>query len=109
MESKYIETELRAESGDILEGGGNSPLFEKFVYSVSTRVARDLMALLPVKKVVLHVVNNGTTFFSSIVDNSEFARYDFKREPLRTIVRRMDFVSGIKLHQIHEVKRKSLS
>ena len=107
--SRYIETEFRVEPDELLEGGIGNPLFEDFVFAVSIRVARDLMALLPVKKVILHVVNKGTTFFSAIMDKGEFAKCDFKRESLKNIVRHMEYMSGIDKNRIFDVERKSLS
>lgn len=107
--SNYIETEFRVKPDEVLEDGINNPLFEEFIYAVSIRVARDLMALLPIKKVVLHVVYDRTTFFSAIMDWGEFARCDFKRDPLKKIAVHMDSISGIESHRIHEVARKTLS
>ena len=107
--SKYIETEFRIEPDVMLKGGVENPLFEDLVMAVSIRVARDLMALLPVKNVVMHVVNNGKTFFSAIADKGEFAKCDFRRETLKDIAGRMQYVSGIEAHGISEVERKTLS
>ena len=104
----YIETEFRVNPNDVIERGIDSPLFEFFVFSVSIRVARDLMALLPIKKVLLHVECDGRTIFSSIMDKGVFAKCDFNRESLQTIMKRIDYVSGIELHRVFEVDRKRI-
>ena len=104
----YVETEFRVNPEDIIEGGTDSPLFEDFIYSVSIRVARDLMALLPVKKVLVHVEYGGNTIFSSIMDKQIFSACDFNREPLREIIKRIDYVSGIEPHRVFEVDRKTM-
>lgn len=64
----YIEVEFSHNANDLLDGGVNNSSFENLIAAISIRVARDLIALLPVNKVVVHVVEDDITVMSGIYD-----------------------------------------
>lgn len=66
----YIEVEFSHNANDLLDGGVNNSSFENLIAAISIRVARDLMALLSVNKVVVHVVEDNITVMSGIYDRS---------------------------------------
>lgn len=72
----YLEVEFTAKVDELLPGGSNNPLFEDLITAVSIRVARDLMALLPVSKVIVHVVNDDVTVMSGIYDLATIKKYN---------------------------------
>lgn len=72
----YLEVEFTAKVDELLPGGNSNPLFEDFITAVSIRVARDLMSLLPVSKVIVHVVNDDVTVMSGIYDLATVKKYN---------------------------------
>lgn len=53
-----MEVEFVAKTDEVLPDGKSNILYDDFVAAVSIRVARDLIALLPVKMVIVHVVED---------------------------------------------------
>lgn len=86
----YIEIEFRMLPDGLLTGGMTSDLFEMLMKATTIRVARDLMALLPVKTVLIHVVVDDRTVFSIKFSSNEFARINFRQETSINICNRFE-------------------
>lgn len=84
----YIEVEFVASPERVLRGGISDALLEEFVSAVAVRVARDLFALLPVKKVLVHVEINGSTVLSVIFIRNQLCTLNFRNESANAIVKR---------------------
>ena len=76
--SDLIEVEARLKPEEVLKNGSDDALFEEFTYAVAIRIARDLMALLPVSGVYVNIVINGNGVLSAKIKRSEIARVNFK-------------------------------
>ena len=74
----YIEVEFNADPDRVLADGYADALCEEFVSAVSVRVARDLFALLPVAKVLVHVEINGNTVLSVIFVRNQLCAVNFR-------------------------------
>ncbi len=64
----YIEVEFSHNAKELLEGGADNQNYEDLIYAISIRVSRDLLALLPINRVIVHVVEDNTTVMSGIYD-----------------------------------------
>lgn len=84
----YIEVEFVASPERVLRDGISDALLEEFVSAVAVRVARDLFALLPVKKVLVHVEINGSTVLSVIFIRNQLCTLNFRNESANAIVKR---------------------
>ena len=82
----YIEVEFVASPERVLTDGASDDLLEKFVSAVAVRVARDLFALLPVTKVLIHVELNGNTILS-VIFNRKLCGINYRNNSAKKIVR----------------------
>ena len=83
----YIEVEFNADPDRVLADGYADALCEEFVSAVSVRVARDLFALLPVAKVLVHVEINGNTVLSVIFVRNQLCAVNFRNDSATAIVK----------------------
>ncbi len=83
----YIEVEFCAHPERVLRNGSLDILVEEFISAVAVRVARDLMALLPVSKVLIHIEIDGKTVLSVKFARSELSLKNFRNSIAADIVR----------------------
>ena len=83
----YIEVEFCAYPERVLQNGSSDMLLEEFVSAVAVRVARDLMALLPVSKVLTHIEIDGNTVLSVNFARGELGLKNFRSNSAADIVR----------------------
>ena len=62
-------------------------MLEEFISAVAVRVARDLFALLPIAKVLVHVEINGNTVLSVIFVRNQLCAVNFRNESATAIVK----------------------
>lgn len=87
----YIEIEFEARPDDVLHKGTNDCLFEKLIKSISLRVARDIMALLPVSKVIVHVVVDYKTILSVDFNKSVLAQIKIWNEKIEDVFDKLKY------------------
>lgn len=83
----YIEVEFCAYPERVLRNGSSDMLLEEFISAVAVRVARDLMALLPVSKVLTHIEIEGKTVLSVNFARGELCLKNFRNNLATDIVR----------------------
>lgn len=83
----YIEVEFVVNPDRVLRGGISDGMLEEFISAIAVRVARDLFALLPVRKVLVHVEITGNTVLSVILDRSQLCGINFKNISAKKVVR----------------------
>ena len=74
----YIEVEFVANPERVLRDGVSDAMLEEFVSAVAVRVARDLFALLPVTKVLVHVEISGNTVLSVNFIRNQLCNINFR-------------------------------
>lgn len=82
----YIEVEFAASPERVLQNHTSDELFEEFISAVAIRVARDLFALLPVAKVLLHVEIKGNTVLSVVFAKHQLCNTNFRNNSATTII-----------------------
>lgn len=70
VKPNYIEVEFSHNAKELLEGGTANKNYEDLLYAISIRVSRDLLALLPINKVIVHAVEDNITVMSGIYDRA---------------------------------------
>lgn len=83
----YIEVEFCAYPERVFQNGSSDTLLEEFISAVAVRVARDLMALLPVSKVLTHIEIDGNTILSVNFARGELNSKNFRSKSATDIVR----------------------
>lgn len=83
----YIEVEFCAYPERVLQNGSSDIFLEEFISAVAVRVARDLMALLPVSKVLTHIEIDGNTVLSVNFARGELGPKNFNSNSAADIVR----------------------
>lgn len=83
----YIEVEFVASPERVLRDGACDDLLEEFVSAIAVRVARDLFALLPVTKVLIHVEINGNTILSVIFTRNKLCSINYRNNSAAKIVK----------------------
>lgn len=83
----YIEVEFVANPERVLQDGLSDTMLEEFISAVAVRVARDLFALLPVAKVLVHVVITGRTVMSVIFIRNQLCNVNFRNNSASIIVK----------------------
>ena len=101
----YIECEFRIKAEGISYSKDNS-LFKSFVYAVSIRVARDLMALLPISFVIVHVVYDGKTVCSVNYNRNKLINIDFRRLDIQDAIDMFEYNSGMENNSLINIERK---
>lgn len=81
----YIEVEFAANPERVLRDGTSDESLEEFISAVAVRVARDLFALLPVAKVLIHVEINGNTVLSVAFAKNQLCNINFRNNSAATI------------------------
>lgn len=71
----YMEVEFTHKADELLPGGRANDNFQKLIGAVSVRIARDLLALLPISKVIVHVVDDDVTVMSGLYDRATINKY----------------------------------
>ncbi len=80
-----MEVEFQINS-DNIDMAKNSTEYQDYVCSVAIRIARDIFALLPVQKVVVHAANDGVDILSACFDKKTFSDLKFNFiDPSETI------------------------
>lgn len=88
-DGRYIETEFRVFPEEVLEDGVNSKLLSDYIFSVSLRVARDIMAMLPIEVMIVHAVIDDVTVLSVVFERDILEDIDFRNSQLIQIITRM--------------------
>lgn len=83
----YIEVEFATRPERVLRDGTSDALLEEFISAVAIRVARDLFALLPIGKVLVHVVMNEKNVLSVTFVREQLYCADFKNQNAQAIVK----------------------
>ena len=83
----YIEVEFVASPERVLQNGASDAMIEEFISAVTVRVARDLFALLPVTKVLVHVEITGNTVTSVVFDRNQLINTSFRNTCASTIIK----------------------
>ena len=83
----YIEVEFVASPERVFRDGVSDAMLEEFVSAVAVRVARDLFALLPVTKVLVHVEISGNTVLSVNFIRNQLCNINFRNNNASTIVK----------------------
>lgn len=84
----YIEVEFATSPERVLQDHTSNVLLEEFISAVAVRVARDLFALLPVAKVLVHVDIKGNTVLSVAFAKHELCNTNFRNNSATTIVKK---------------------
>lgn len=82
----YIEVEFVTNPERVLRNGIKDELLKEFISAITIRVARDLFALLPVTKVLVHVEVENTTILSVLFERNKLCQANFKSTSARSIV-----------------------
>lgn len=104
----YVEVEFCAYPERILSNGSSDVLLEEFISAVAVRVARDLMALLPVSKVLIHIDVGGNTILSVIFTRSELHLISFRNNLATDIVRIFPHLIVTNFKKLENVGRLSV-
>lgn len=83
----YIEVEFAVKPERVFRDGTANEKVEEFISAVTVRVARDLFALLPVTKVLVHVEIAGNTVLSVIFDRSKLRSVNFRNISANDIIK----------------------
>lgn len=84
----YVEVEFVVNPERVLTKGVFDDLLEEFVSAVAVRVARDMFALLPITKALIHVEINSNTILSVIFDRSKLCGINYRGTSASEIVKR---------------------
>lgn len=101
----YIEVEFAAHPERVLRNGTNDEMLEEFISAVSVRVARDLFALLPVSKVLVHVEVAESTILSVIFSRDQLCTIDFRNQNARALVDAFPHRTVENYHYLRNVQR----
>lgn len=104
----YVEVEFCAYPERVLSNGSSDVLLEEFISAVAVRVARDLMALLPVSKVLIHIDVGGNTILSVIFTRSELHLISFRNNLATDIVRIFPHLIVTNFKKLEDVGRLSV-
>lgn len=84
--ASYMEVEFCAKPEIVLTNGMNDNLLQEFLGAVSIRVARNLIALLPISKVLLHVTIHERTVLSIIFERNILLSINYKFQTALSII-----------------------
>lgn len=101
----YIEVEFTYKADELLPGSRNNEKFQKLIEAVSVRIARDLMALLPVSKVIVHVVDQDITVMSGIYDRATINKYINLNLDIDTFIEKFEYRINCVGEEYTEVER----
>lgn len=103
--SSYMEVEFNAIVEDLLPRGINDSKLEELVCGTTIRVAKDIMAMLPVSKVIVHAVIGDDTVLSVLFEKKIMLRIDYKNTAAKDIVAKFRNNYGIINGSVSRVKR----
>lgn len=106
--SSYIEVEFCVYPERVLRNDLSDALLEEFISAVSIRVARDLMALLPVSKVLVHIDIRGNTILSVIFTRNTLHSINFRNNCASNIVREFPHLIVTNFRNLNDVGRLSV-
>lgn len=101
----YIEVEFAASPERVLRDGTSDAMLEEFVSAVTVRVARDLFALLPVAKVLVHVVVEGNTILSVRFERGKLGGVNFRNTNAKEIIKGFRCLVVDQYQQLYDVGR----
>lgn len=104
----YIEVEFAASPERVLKDGVADDLLEEFVSAVVVRVARDLFALLPVTRVLVHAQVGSITILSVLFDRNKLRQINFKHMSVNLIVKAFPHLGINDFTQLQDVGRLSI-
>ena len=85
--SGMMEIEFRIKSEDIIESKEGDNVFCDYVCATVIRVARDILALLPVGIVIVHAMRDNQTVLSVLFNRAEMNKVNFMNQPQKIINR----------------------
>jgi len=91
-----LEVEFRVKSSDVMPPKGNMStiayyeLLQDYICSCTIRVARDMLALLPVKRVIVHAEDNNQTILSVCFDRPTMTGIKFHFADPSDVVERFE-------------------
>lgn len=85
--ANYIEVEFSVKLDRVLKNVISDDMLEEFISAITVRVARDLFALLPVVKVLVHVENNSNTALSVVFTRNQLSGLSFRNHSASWIVK----------------------
>ena len=85
--SSMMEIEFRIKSEDIIESEEGDNAFCDYVCATVIRVARDILALLPVGIVIVHAMRDNQTVLSVLFNRTEINKVNFMNRPQKIIDR----------------------
>lgn len=106
--SSYMEVEFNAKAEELLPQGLKDALFEELVCGTSIRVAKDIMAMLPVSRVIVHSVIAEKTVLSVLFEKKNLVKVDYRNMSAKAIVMRCKNSYGINNGCINDVVRLEL-
>ena len=104
----YIETEFVANPERVLRNGPSDEMLEEFVSAIALRVARDLFALLPVAKVLVHVEIKGDTILSVIFTRNQLCDINFRNQSASSLVKVFPHRTVENYHSLGNVQRMEI-
>lgn len=83
----YIEVEFSAKPERFFQDSSAKSMLEEFISAVAVRVARDLLALLPITKVLVHVEVSRKTVLSVVFDRNKLRSINFRSTTATDIIK----------------------
>lgn len=104
----YIEVEFSTNPERVLRDGMSDALLEEFISAIAIRVARDLFALLPVAKVLVHVEINRNTVLSVTFAKGKLCNTNFRNNSAATIIKTFPNRKVDNYNTPHNIERMQL-
>ena len=82
----YMEVEFRVEPDKLLRNGKQDELMEELISATAIRVSRDLMALLPISKTIIHVTVDKNTILSVLFEKKKMIGLNYRNTSAMEIV-----------------------
>lgn len=102
----YIEVEFTAYPERVLLQGTEDDLLKEFISAITIRTARDLYALLPVSKILVHVEVKNNTILSVLFERNKLCQINFKGMDAIDIID--EFKHLVFENHLHDVGRLSI-
>lgn len=96
----YMEVEFRVEPTKLLEKGKHDDLLEELVSGTAIRVSRDLMALLPISKTIIHVTIDDKTILSVLFEKNKMVGLDYKTMSAMEIISKNFIKAGKSIDRV---------
>lgn len=85
--SEYLETEFVIYPEELLENGKKDDLLLEYAESVSLRVARDIMAMLPIERIIINVICDSRDLLSCIFERQYIETLDYENNSIAEIMK----------------------